>query len=91
MFPFEVQFGHAGALANSARQTADAKNTGLAKAGAIVPSNFNDFAKCIRTTYLALIKDGTISVTKEPPMPKIPMDYAWAKSLGIVRKPSRYG
>lgn len=26
MFPFEVQFGHAGALANSAAQTAEAKN-----------------------------------------------------------------
>jgi hypothetical protein len=26
MFPYEVQFGHAGALANSAAQTADAKN-----------------------------------------------------------------
>jgi ATP citrate (pro-S)-lyase len=27
IFPFEVQFGHAGALANSQAQTADAKNT----------------------------------------------------------------
>lgn len=37
MFPTEVQFGHAGAFANSNLETADAKNQALAEAGANVP------------------------------------------------------
>jgi ATP citrate (pro-S)-lyase len=27
---------------------------------------------------------------KEPPKPKIPMDYSWAKRLGLIRKPSAF-
>lgn len=90
MFPFEVQFGHAGALANSTAQTADAKNAALAAAGAIVPTNFNDFAKSIRDTFYNLVETGKLVIAPEPPVPKIPMDYAWAKQLGIVRKPSSF-
>lgn len=81
MFPFEVQFGHAGALANSEAQTADAKNAALAAAGAIVPSNFNDFVAKIRATYLSLLAQGVIPERSEPPPPKMPMDYAWAKQV----------
>jgi len=90
MFPFEVQFGHAGALANSEAQTADAKNKALAEAGAIVPANFNDFVARIRGTYLALVASGAIVDAAEPPPPKMPMDYAWAKALGLIRKPASF-
>jgi len=90
VFPFEVQFGHAGALAGSAAQTADAKNAALKEAGAIVPDNFNDFAAKIRTTYLRLVQQGVIVERPEGPEPKIPMDYAWAKQLGLVRKPTSF-
>ena len=90
MFPYEVQFGHAGALANSEAQTADAKNTALAAAGAVVPANFNDFAAKIKSTYQALVADGTIVPKPEVEPPRVPMDYSWAKSLGLIRKPSSF-
>lgn len=90
IFPFEVQFGHAGALAGSAAQTADAKNKALKEAGAIVPDNFNDFVTKIRETYLKLRADGTIPPLEEPPVPRVPMDYEWAKSLGLIRKPPAF-
>jgi ATP citrate (pro-S)-lyase len=37
IFPYEVQFGHAGALARGNMETAMAKNEALRKAGAHVP------------------------------------------------------
>ena len=40
MFATDVQFGHAGALAQSDLETADAKNAGLKAAGALVPDTF---------------------------------------------------
>ena len=90
IFPFEVQFGHAGALANSEAQTADAKNKALAVAGAIVPSNFNDFVAKIRDTFADLVSSGVVQLTEEQPAPKMPMDYAWAKQLGLIRKPAAF-
>lgn len=90
IFPFEVQFGHAGALAGSAAQTAEAKNSALKAAGAIVPSNFNDFVVQIAKTYERLVGNGTIVAMTEPPAPTVPMDYAWAKSLGLIRKPAAF-
>ena len=70
--PWQVQFGHAGALAGSAAQTADAKNAALKAAGAIVPDNFNDFVRRIDGLYRALLADGTIVRAAEPPAPKVP-------------------
>lgn len=90
IFPFEVQFGHAGALAGSAAQTADAKNAALKKAGAIVPENFNDFAVKIGETFLSLVGDGTIVQGPEITPPQLPMDYQWAKQLGLIRKPAAF-
>jgi succinyl-CoA synthetase alpha subunit len=51
MFPFEVQFGHAGALARGNMETSDAKNTALAAAGAVVPSSFDAIDSTILNTY----------------------------------------
>jgi ATP citrate (pro-S)-lyase len=90
VFPYEVQFGHAGALANSAAQTADAKNAALKDAGAIVPDNFNDFVSKIRDTYLDLIASGAHRPLREVPPRRIPMDFQWAKQLGIIRKPANF-
>jgi ATP citrate (pro-S)-lyase len=90
LFPFEVQFGHAGALANSEAQTAAAKNKALGAAGAIVPANFNDFVAKIRSTYLSLVASGAVVERPEPPAPAVPMDYAWAKGLGLIRKPANF-
>ncbi|KAF1329283.1 Atp-citrate synthase, partial [Globisporangium splendens] len=90
IFPFEVQFGHAGACATGESETASAKNAALAAAGAIVPDNFDLFGKTIRGVYDKLVAEGVIVPKPEVPVPKVPMDYAWAKNLGLIRKPANF-
>lgn len=34
--------------------------------------------------------DGTIVVQAEVPPPTVPMDYAWARELGLIRKPASF-
>ena len=48
MFDSEVQFGHAGACANQASETAVAKNKALMLAGAHVPRSFDELNSQIR-------------------------------------------
>ncbi|CAD5234806.1 unnamed protein product [Bursaphelenchus xylophilus] len=86
----DVQFGHAGASANASSETAAAKNAALRKAGAVVPSSFDDFGKCIREVYEDLVKKGVIVPLPERPPPPVPMDYAWARELGLIRKPASF-
>ncbi|KAH9085609.1 hypothetical protein Ae201684P_005315 [Aphanomyces euteiches] len=90
IFPFEVQFGHAGACATGESETAEAKNAALAHAGAIVPPNFDQFGKAIRDTYEKLVASGELVPRPEVPVPAVPMDYAWAKNLGLIRKPANF-
>jgi len=90
IFPFEVQFGHAGACARGMGESAAEKNAAMSKAGAIVPKTFDQFGEKIRETYEALVANGTIIPAPEPEVPKVPMDYTWAKSLGLVRKPANF-
>lgn len=90
MFPTEVQFGHAGACAHSDLETADAKIRALTEAGAHVPSSFNEIATLINKVYTDLVQKGVIVVGKEPPPPKIPVDFAWARKLGLIRKPASF-
>jgi ATP citrate (pro-S)-lyase len=90
VFAFEVQFGHAGALARGELETARAKNAALKEAGAHVPKNFFEFGNKIREVYESLVRAGTLIPMPEPEPPKIPMDYAWAKRLGLVRKPAHF-
>ena len=89
-FKTEVQFGHAGAKAGSEEETADAKNAALRAAGAIVPNSYDDYDQKIRSTYETLVKKGVIKPKPEPPVPKVPMDYAKALKEGIIRKPSNF-
>ncbi len=89
-FKTEVQFGHAGAKAGSEVETADAKNAALRAAGAIVPSSYDDYDQKIKETYESLVKKGIIKPKPEPPVPKIPMDYAKALKEGLIRKPSNF-
>lgn len=44
----------------------------------------------LATVYQTLVKSGTIVPTPEPPVPKIPIDYAWAQELGLIRKPASF-
>jgi succinyl-CoA synthetase alpha subunit len=89
-FKTEVQFGHAGAKAGCEVETADAKNTALKEAGAIVPNSYDDYDQKIKATYEDLVKKGIIKPKPEPPVPKIPMDYAKAVKEGLIRKPSNF-
>jgi len=36
------------------------------------------------------VHDGTIVVQAEVPPPTVPMDYAWARELGLIRKPASF-
>jgi ATP citrate (pro-S)-lyase len=89
-FKTEVQFGHAGAKAGCEVETADAKNAALRIAGAIVPNSYDDYDQKIKETYEELVKKGIIYPKPEPPVPKIPMDYAKALKEGLIRKPSNF-
>ena len=89
-FKTEVQFGHAGAKAGCEEETADAKNAALKNAGAIVPNSYDDYDQKIRATYESLVRKGVIKLKPEPPVPRIPMDYAKALKDGFIRKPSHF-
>jgi succinyl-CoA synthetase alpha subunit len=89
-FKTEVQFGHAGAKACSEAETADAKNAALKEAGAIVPNSYDDYDQKIKAIYESLVKKGIIKPKPEPPVPKVPMDYAKALKEGLSRKPSNF-
>jgi ATP citrate (pro-S)-lyase len=78
MFTSEVQFGHAGSMANSDLETADAKNKAMRAAGFIVPDTFEDLPAVLKSTYEKLVAQGTIVPKAEIEPPQIPMDYNWA-------------
>jgi ATP citrate (pro-S)-lyase len=90
IFPYEVQFGHAGACASGQVETADAKNAALKAVGVRVPQSFETFGVILNELYVELVKNGTIQVRAEPPVPSIPVDYEWANKLGLIRKPSAF-
>uniref|UniRef100_A0A182NPW4 ATP-citrate synthase n=1 Tax=Anopheles dirus TaxID=7168 RepID=A0A182NPW4_9DIPT len=90
MFTSEVQFGHAGSCANSDRETASAKNRELAAAGAHVPASFDAFGDLIGSVYDSMVKEGHIVPAEEVPPPTVPMDYSWARELGLIRKPASF-
>ena len=90
MFQTEVQFGHAGALANSDSETADAKNSAMKAAGIIVPETFEELPAVLNREYTKLVSKGVIIPCAEPEPPKIPIDYAWAQELGLIRKPASF-
>lgn len=90
VLPGQVQFGHAGAKANTVAETADAKNAALRQAGVIVPTSFDDYGLKIRETYERLVKKGVIVPAADVMPPAIPLDYAQARAEGLVRKPTNF-
>jgi len=90
VLPGQVQFGHAGAKADSARETADAKNQALREAGVIVPHSFDDYHLRIRETYERLVAAGTITPAQDFAPPRIPIDYKQAVAEGRVRRPTHF-
>ncbi|CDO69080.1 hypothetical protein BN946_scf184992.g29 [Trametes cinnabarina] len=85
-----MQFGHAGSMANSDMETADAKNAAMRAAGFIVPDTFEDLPEVLKQTYERLVSNGTIKPQPEREPPVIPMDYKWAQELGLIRKPAAF-
>ncbi|XP_037665066.1 ATP-citrate synthase isoform X4 [Choloepus didactylus] len=90
MFSSEVQFGHAGACANQASETAVAKNQALKEAGVFVPQSFDELGEIIQSVYEDLVFKGVIVPAQEVPPPTVPMDYSWARELGLIRKPASF-
>jgi len=84
MFTTEVQFGHAGSMANSELETAHAKNTAMRQAGFIVPDTFEELPEVLKETYQRLVKGGIITPKRERDPPVIPMDYKWAQVGGCL-------
>jgi len=88
-FSYDIQFGHAGSSANAECETAQAKNAALRKAGVFVPKSFAQFDILLGNVYKKMVEAGFIVEKPEPQnVPKVPMDFTFAKSLGIVRKPA---
>ncbi|XP_047673390.1 ATP-citrate synthase-like isoform X1 [Tachysurus fulvidraco] len=90
LFSSEVQFGHAGACAHQTSETAVAKNVALQEAGVYVPRSFDELGDVIRTVYDDLVASGVIVPAQEVPPPTVPMDYSWARELGLIRKPASF-
>ena len=90
MFKTEVQFGHAGSMANSDLETAKSKNAAMKAAGFFVPNTFEDFPETLALVYESLVKKKVIIPEPEPEVPKIPIDYSWAQELGLIRKPAAF-
>ncbi|KAJ7130786.1 ATP citrate lyase isoform 2 [Mycena crocata] len=90
MFDTEVQFGHAGSMADSEMETADAKNKAMRAAGFVVPETFEELPRVLKETYESLVNKGVVVVKAEMDPPVIPMDYKWAQELGLIRKPAAF-
>jgi len=90
MFTSEVQFGHAGSSANSDSEQAVAKNKALKEAGAYVPSSFDDLGDVIKKLYDQLVAAKVIVPKQEQTPPSVPIDYDWARELGLIRKPASF-
>jgi succinyl-CoA synthetase alpha subunit len=88
ILPSGLQFGHAGAMAGSDMETAEAKNKALKEAGAIIPDSYEDLDKMIKETFEKLKSEGLIEPIEEFEPPKIPVDFNDATRMGLVRRPS---
>lgn len=49
----------------------------------MVPASFDDLGVAINTVYAKLVEEGTIKVRDEGAVPTIPVDYDWARKLGM--------
>merc|ERR1712232_94633 len=89
-FATEVQFGHAGAQARGDLETAAAKNAAMKAAGIFVPDTFDQLPTLLNATYTKMVEEGDIIEAPEPETPPVPVEYTWAKKLGLVRKPANF-
>jgi ATP-citrate lyase alpha-subunit len=90
VLPSSVQFGHAGAKADSQKETAFAKNEAFKNAGACVPNSFDDYGDKVKQVYEMLKAKGAVRDMVEPEVPRLPADYSKALSSGLIRKPTTF-
>eukprot|EP00441_Pelagodinium_beii_P046739 CAMPEP_0197619218 /NCGR_PEP_ID=MMETSP1338-20131121/286_1 /TAXON_ID=43686 ORGANISM="Pelagodinium beii, Strain RCC1491" /NCGR_SAMPLE_ID=MMETSP1338 /ASSEMBLY_ACC=CAM_ASM_000754 /LENGTH=68 /DNA_ID=CAMNT_0043188147 /DNA_START=1 /DNA_END=204 /DNA_ORIENTATION=+ len=62
----------------------------MKEAGFYVPDSFDQLPAMINKVYTQLVEAGEIVETPEGETPQVPMDYTWAKKLGMVRKPANF-
>ena len=90
VLPASVQFGHAGAKADTEKETAQAKNRAFREAGAYVPASFDGYGDTVREVYEMLVAKGAVAKFDEPESPKIPADYSKALASGDIRRPTTF-
>ena len=81
-----IQFGHAGAMANSADETAVAKLAALKKAGAQVP---HDYAGLEKLLHEVAVQEGIGAISAATTPPVLPQDFAQLMKRGELRYPKR--
>jgi len=93
IFPYEVQFGHAGARSGKKEENAEFKNKSLKEAGIIVPESFAELQNTIKEQFQLLKKQGKINMknnnqqqTEKQEIRIIPKEYNEAIKEGLVRK-----
>ncbi len=86
IFPFEVQFGHAGAKAGKEAESAQEKNKVLREAGVIVPESFEQLENSIAQAFKRLLAEGKVMLREDAAPRTVPMEYADALKEGLVRK-----
>ena len=55
-----------------------------------MPASFSELGSALKAVYSTMVENGSIEVMEEPPVPVVPMDFTWAKKLGMVRKPAAF-
>jgi succinyl-CoA synthetase alpha subunit len=90
LFRGEVQFGHAGAMAASEAETANAKNDALRQAGAFVPRSYDEFGEMIGEVHQSLLTKQIVQELEIPQPPRIPMGISEAIKQGLVRTEANF-
>jgi ATP-citrate lyase alpha-subunit len=90
VLPSSVQFGHAGAKADSKKETAEAKNEAFKDAGAFVPDSFDGYGDRVKEVYEMLKAQGKVTDIIEPEVPRLPADYSKSLASGLIRKPTTF-
>ena len=69
-------------------ESAQAKNSALQAAGALVPTSYEGLEPLIKETYERLVKEGVIVPIPELKPPPVPQDLNAAIKAGKVRAPT---
>merc|ERR1719162_1884897 len=62
----------------------------MKEVGINVPRSFDELPNMINDIYTKMVEEGDIVEVPEGETPQVPVDFSWAKKLGIVRKPANF-